>query len=274
MSFADWQTGVGQSSYEKQPNPGAVGEIAYGPDATPKVESFTASQNDLPFGQMMARVSGKDGECDFPASGTDEMVGFTVRDLQRVNGLYDKSAMCAIMSAGRIWVTPEEVVAVGDPVYIRYAGKKQVQTIVFSADIVASNSIAGVVAGTALTATVFDTNNATTLTALAAKIAAQPNITSAASDGTRTITVTSDQDETIALTGFVVTLGASQATVEITETTAGIPLADRGKVRNDADSSTCVKIPQARFLTSTASFSSSSKRMAIVDLNWPQVSPT
>jgi len=95
----------------------------------------------------------------------------------------------------------------------------QVQTIVFSGNIITGNSIAGSVNGVALTATPFNTSNAQTLTDLAAKIQATAAVGTAASNGTDTITVTSAKaGVTFTLSGFVITGGASQATAAITTT--------------------------------------------------------
>lgn len=103
----------------------------------------------------------------------------------------------------------------------------QVQTIVFSANLITSNSIACTIDGTALTATVFATDNATTLAALATKIQATDGVSTAVSDGSHTITVTAQNAGLpVAITGVVVTLGASQATAAIATTVASHGIAD------------------------------------------------
>lgn len=107
----------------------------------------------------------------------------------------------------------------------RAANVAEVQTITFSGSIVTSNSIAGTVNGEELTATVYATSSSATLDALAAKIAAVEGVASATVD-TLTITVTAEAGYTLSLTGFAVTLGASQATVTIATTTAGTTVAD------------------------------------------------
>ena len=101
------------------------------------------------------------------------------------------------------------------------AGAKQVQTLTFDSDVVASNSIAGEVDSVAITPVVFSTDVATTLGLLATEIAGKTGIESAIVTG-NIITVTTllgsaDKD----LTAFVVTLGASQPVIYIAETAEG-----------------------------------------------------
>lgn len=103
----------------------------------------------------------------------------------------------------------------------------QVQTIVFSANIVTGNSIAATIDGVALTATPFNTSNAQTLTDLATKIQAEPGVSTAVSNGTDTITVTAQNAGVpVTIAGVLVTGGASQATATIATTTANVGVAD------------------------------------------------
>lgn len=96
--------------------------------------------------------------------------------------------------------------------------------LVFSADLVSSNSVAGTVNGTALTATVYATSHAATMAAIATKIEAIDGVASATVGGAndRTITVLAEDGTAISASGFVVTLGASQATVTQTNTTTDV----------------------------------------------------
>lgn len=102
--------------------------------------------------------------------------------------------------------------------------------VVFSADLVTSNSVIGtitvtdkdgVATATTLTATVFATDHATTMAAIAAKLAAVTGVASATVGGAnnRTITVLASADYGLALSAFVVTLGGSQATASYVERT-------------------------------------------------------
>jgi hypothetical protein len=112
----------------------------------------------------------------------------------------------------------------------------QIQTIVFSAAIVTGNTIAITVDDVDLTQA-FDTNNATTLTALAAQIQAEPGVATAASNGSNTITVTSATPGVpTSLSDAVITGGASQALIVIATTTANHgPADDLAEIREIDD---------------------------------------
>jgi hypothetical protein len=109
-------------------------------------------------------------------------------------------------------------------------------TVVLDADLVTSNSIAVTVNGVALTPIVFAVSHDDTMDAIAAAIAAEPNIASATvgDANNRTITVVADQGEVAFVDSFVVTLGASQATATITNTTSdglyGVALRTQNKM--------------------------------------------
>lgn len=87
------------------------------------------------------------------------------------------------------------------------------QTLTLDADFVASNTITGYVDGVQITQA-FDTDHATTMAALADKIAALSGVSSATVSSARVITVTPvDQEAGISLVAFTITGGASQAGV-------------------------------------------------------------
>lgn len=102
----------------------------------------------------------------------------------------------------------------------------QIATIVFSADIIVGNTISAFTISSggkleSITSTAFDTNNATTLTALATKIQATAAIATAVSNGTHTITVTAaTAGVSFSISAITVSGGASQATAVRTTTTA------------------------------------------------------
>lgn len=105
----------------------------------------------------------------------------------------------------------------------------QVDHLIFGGgfpDLVAGNIVNGNVNGVALSPTPFNTDNATTLSDLATKIGAEPNIFSAVSDGVHTITVTAVAGYPFVLSGFVVTSGATQPTVTDTNVTSAEPSSD------------------------------------------------
>lgn len=111
------------------------------------------------------------------------------------------------------------------------------------ADMVAANSVTGSVkvttidsngdrqtVTTALTATAFNTDHATTMAAIATKIDAVSGVNSATvgGAGNRTITIIADNDTQVEVTGFTTAGGASQANWTATDSTtdkfAGIAL--------------------------------------------------
>lgn len=95
----------------------------------------------------------------------------------------------------------------------------QVSTIEFSATIITGNTISIDVDGETITQA-FDTNNATTLTALAAQIQALPQIATASSNGSDTITVTAQTAGVgFSLANAEVTGGLTQATIDLATTT-------------------------------------------------------
>lgn len=94
-------------------------------------------------------------------------------------------------------------------------------TATFSADLVASNKINGQVNGQAIAEVTFDTDHLTTMGLIAAAIEQIDGVASATVGGTnnRTITVLAEDGASIALSGFAVTAGASQATVTLSHGT-------------------------------------------------------
>lgn len=115
--------------------------------------------------------------------------------------------------------------------------RTQVATLTFSGVLVTANVVAGnvVVNGTitALTPTTFVTDHATTMAAIATKIAAVSGIASAVVSG-NTIVVTGNANTDVRLTSFAVTAGGSQATVTVPYTSndvfRGIVMADPTRI--------------------------------------------
>jgi len=97
----------------------------------------------------------------------------------------------------------------------------QVQKLTFDGDLVASNKINGKIDTDAITEIDFTTDHVTTMGLIATAIQANANVTSATVGGTgnREITVTSVANTEIVLSGWVVTAGASQANIAVSQTT-------------------------------------------------------
>lgn len=93
------------------------------------------------------------------------------------------------------------------------------QTLVFSADLIASNVTNGTVNGEAIDAVTFATDHLTTMEAIADEIEAlDPALTATVGGANnRTITITSDGSIPVVAASFAVTLGDTQATVTIAD---------------------------------------------------------
>jgi len=105
--------------------------------------------------------------------------------------------------------------------YIVRLPQSNLSTIDLDADLVTSNVINVSVNGVALAPIIFATSHLATMNTIAAVILAQPNIASAVVGGAnnRMITVTATEGNVAIVNSFVITLGASQATATITNTT-------------------------------------------------------
>lgn len=102
--------------------------------------------------------------------------------------------------------------------HTKWPGIKQEHTIVFDADLITANSIDGDIDGVAITTVPFNTDNATTLDDLVTELELNAKVFSAVSNGTDTVTVTTVEYDTLTLTSFLVTGGATQAGIVVTET--------------------------------------------------------
>lgn len=155
--------------------------------------------------------------------GTNGVFGGSVRVREYLNideVLEDfSSVMAEYRAAAAIFSQNPKVEKV--KIGVEAARVAQVRTLTFSGPIVTGNSIAGSVDGVALPPVPFNTDNATTLTDLATAIQATPGVSTAVSNGTNMITITAqDAGVPVALAGFVITSGASQATITVATTVA------------------------------------------------------
>lgn len=247
-----------QTEYKDRPDEALEGML-YDASGSAKDNQTLIASLTIPYGRAVAGISGNDKGAKLPDASNADIRGVSVLLHNNVNGQYvEGDALAPYIKCG-VWVRVEEAVTPASPVYIRYNGKKQVQTLVADANFVTGNTITGNVVRTADGASIttaisvpFNTDNATTLSDLADAIALASGVNSAADSGGDTVTVTSDQDVDIALEDFAVAGGASQAEFEVTETTVGIPLSDRGKFRASADSSTALQVTSGMRYASTA----------------------
>lgn len=172
-------------------------------------------------------------------------------ELNRTNGLSATSIVIAagqslnVMREGNIYVQTENACTAGDPVFVRFAGKSQIQTITFSGNLIASNVVNLKVGGVAISPVTFDTNNATTMAAVAAAIdVASGGLTATVVTSANLLTVTTDLDAADQpITNVVVTAGSSQATAIVAQTHASFnSVGTLGQVRADADTDAAVEV--------------------------------
>lgn len=243
-----------------------------------KVLSFAAEER-VPFGRYVSTGTDADLQGKLPAASGDitsikkgRGVALQQHSLEnKQDGLapgYPAKHPMSVLSEGGVYVEVEEDVTPDSDVYVRFAGKKQVQTIVFDADLIAANEINGEVGGIAIAEVTFDTSHLNTMNLIAAAIlAANLYIESAVVGGVgnRTITITTaldaaDQDAE----NFVVTAGVSQAGVVETETVEAVPSSSKGMFRSDADSASAAALPNARYLKSSELVNG--KKLAVLEL--------
>lgn len=242
-----------------------------------------AGEGKVYFGRLVSLGTDKDKQAKHPAAAAD------ITDLTKKLGVsiqshaleskddgesphYADKDMVSIMRRGPVYVKPEQAIVPTDAVFVRFKGKKQVQTLVFDADLVTSNVVNGTVGGVAIAPVTFATSHLATMTALAAAIvAANPSkILSAVvgGSGNRTITVTSQIDQEADLAGFVVTLGASQAGAVSTETQAMVLESEKGKFRKDADNDETASATAAALAGATFKSSAAASSPVVLDVNF------
>lgn len=213
-----------QSSYLEKFNVGIAGTVAKGLED----EGVTKSAYEaLDFGKFVAIQDTAGLYCKLPATATAKIDGIAkFKHKAPVAGLcrYEANEPVSIAKEGCYYaIAAEAITDVKNPVYVditssdkgkvrQSANKVTTVTLTFSGNLVSSNVVNGVVNGFALSATTFATDHATTMGAIATKIAAVSGVDSATVSG-NTIVVVSDADVDLELHGFIVTAGASQATV-------------------------------------------------------------
>lgn len=230
-----------QLTYLLNTNPFIAGSIGYS-NVSPVAFTYSNPLQPMLPGYGVVLGSGP-GLCQLPSNSNQDFVGAIIRDINfPATGLpdspvtdfsvvtnYPVNSAISVMARGQIQVYVKAPVTSGNSVYLIYKQNSQVQTVVFSADLIVGNVVHGSVNGVALSDTPFNVSNVQTLVDLAAKIAAVSTVFSAVSDGVHTITVTSKADSLTVLSAFSVTGGASQATVVITQTQALVASSDVGK---------------------------------------------
>lgn len=246
-----------QTSYPLTPEALKLGEFTKA-GGLKSVGTFT-SEEEVVVGRMVQRGS-SDNTCERLKTGlTTKQIGVVVESNDRPidgnttleNAFASGKAISVAEFTDGIAVLVDQNVTTDSPVYARICSTRNVQTITFDADFVASNSIAYSVDGVSQTPIVYATSHAATLSALAAAIeATQPVYTCTAA--TRTLTITSENaDQPL----FVITVtgGASQPVDAAPVTTTVGVEGDQGVFRADSDSGKAVLVSNAKFKTSGSS---------------------
>lgn len=273
---------MGQNSYTINTNPFSAGTIGFTNDYT----AFSyANPNSALFGGLAVVQLTPDFQCDLPSSGNTKFIGAVIWDVNYPSATlptnpnsnfqtpsnYPVNSLVPVMSRGQLQVYCYSAVTTSSEVWVINAIRDQQQTLVFSADIIVGNSIAGTVNNVALTATPFNVTNAGTLTDLAAKIAAVAGVLSAVSDGVHTITVTADDDTVVTLTGFLVTGGASQATAVITQTVAAVFSTNIGMFAGASVASASFQVASGARWVASSGLDQQGNLVAMLDINIPGV---
>lgn len=199
----------------------------------------------IPFGRFTCLGTDPDKQAKLPAAAGDitsfnKNVGVAVHSHAEESSLsgdpqYPDKAVMSVMMRGRVYVKPEQDVSPSDPVFVRFAARKERHTIVFDADLIAGNMVDGLVDGVPISVP-FNTDHATTMADLEAAVEAVPSVFSATvgGAGNRTLTVVTVADEEIEIEDFEVTGGASQAGVVVTKTAYMATAAEAGRFCKDS----------------------------------------
>jgi len=260
-----------QTDYSEDQAIGLAGQLA---DSGRKdVISRSAEETIVPFGRMVVLGTDPDKQAKLPSLAADitdplKVLGATLHSHAgeaikgELSGYRNEDSM-SILHQGRLYMEAEQPMTAESQVWVRFAGKKQEQTLDWDADFVSGNTIDGKVNGAAIASVPFNTDQATTLADVATAIQnAHHDVLSASATGARQITVVSVSDKNVLLSDFTVTGGASQAVESIVETVALVPESDRGKIRADADNTTAELLAGARILKSA-----SAGGLAVLELN-------
>jgi len=253
---------MSQLSYALEMSSGQAGDFADGSHKDNDVATYRAV-NDLEIkpGLVVAKESGVDDGVKVPSGSTDLLVGVAVRDITKFDDdeqeefLYKEGERVPVARKAEINVICEQDVTPDDAVFVRFQTEPEVFTVTFDIDFVASNLIDGTVGEEAIVQVPFDTDQATTLAALAAEIEALDSVDSATVTDTREITVTgaTGGEDLSSGASFTVTAGASQAVDTIANVTGPSDGNQPGAVRSDDDDvgngANAVALPQANFIT-------------------------
>ena len=198
-----------------------------------------AGTSAIKFGRVVASADPADPKKFKAVDNVNEPVlAVAVRDSKQESGDYPVAASVGALVFGKVYLESEDNIAAGADVYVVAMGKPQQQTLTFSGNLITGNQVDMTVDGTAISVP-FNTDHDTTMADLQTAIAAVGSVASVtgAGAGSLVLTVTAGVNGTdVVIANALVTGGASQATIAVAETVAGISDADAsGKIRSDAD---------------------------------------
>jgi hypothetical protein len=203
------------------------------------------AETDLPFGRFVCLGTDKDKQAKLPAAAADittfvKTLGVVMHSHAMESSLdglprYLAGSLANVKTKGRVFVAPEQDVSPSDPVYVRFAARKERWTIVLSGDLITGNTIAGDLNGTPISVP-FNTNHATTMADLESAVEAVAGVLSATVGGTgnRTLTIVANADTELTIGTFTVTGGASQATAVTTKVAYMSTASEAGRFCKDA----------------------------------------
>jgi hypothetical protein len=203
--------------------------------------SMINTTEEIEFGRGLDKISGVERGVKKSASAGGVFYGVSIRDMKEQAKAeaekYILNSPVGVKQNGRIIGEVEGSPNPDNAVYVRFAGKPQIQTFVLDADLVSGNVITVDVDGVTVSET-FASTHLATMQAFAAKIAAEAGVNTAVVGGAgdRTITITAAVNGVdVLLENEGITLGGSQANIVISETQASISDDDLGKFRVDVD---------------------------------------
>lgn len=260
-----------QTVVNDSPAIGQNGQVAYNNNLLTTLSKNVPVDKKIMFGRMVSRVTANDTQCQLPTAATDITdakkqlgIALVADDIEQRNDSLDPHyaayEKANILRTGYAFVKVEEAVALSDPVYVRFQNKPEIQTITYSADFQAGDSIDIAING-ATVSTDFDTNHATTIAAIKTDIEAAfqglvQDVTVNATNKTVQITAALDQELTIVPED----VGATTATLATTQSATS--KYTRGQFRKSADSTTAALWAQAKWVKAA-----SANGIAIIEVN-------
>lgn len=224
-----------QSSYLEKFNVGIAGALAKGGEED---EGVTKSAYEaLDFGKFVAVQDTAGLYCKLPVTATAKIDGIAkFKHKAPVAGLcrYEANEPVSIAKEGCYYaIAAEAITDVKNPVYVditssdkgkvRQSANKVITTVLtISSTILTTEIIQGQINGVSLSKTVFGTDHSTTLAALATKINNLSGISASVTD-TNSITIVSDADVDLVVSGFTTT-GTQTFSYTTTSTQDGILL--------------------------------------------------